>query len=212
MTNRYRDDLFALLSLTLIWTGMWLLSGPSGDFPLNDDWVYALSVRSILETGRFSLPSPASANVITQAYWGALFCLPFGFSFMALRVSTFALGAVGVLSVYLLLRELGATRRIAVVGALSLAVNPVYLELSVTFMTDVPFISLFAASLWLYVRGVRRDSGVTIAAAFAVALAAMLVRQFALALPVAMASQTSYGMECVLASGSLRPFPLSSAC
>lgn len=63
---------------------------PVGDFPLNDGRVYGLAVRSIFETGRFALPSPASANVFAQAYWGARFCLPFGFSFTALLVATAA--------------------------------------------------------------------------------------------------------------------------
>ena len=65
-----------------------------GDFPLNDDCVYALGVKSILQTGRFDLPGlvPSGPNVFAQAYWGALFCLPFGFSFTAPRFSTLALG------------------------------------------------------------------------------------------------------------------------
>ena len=174
-----------MLGLIAVYVATWTLTGPIGDFPLNDDWVYALAVRSILETGRFSLPSVASANVITQAYWGALFCLPFGFSFTALRVSTLILGIVGVLSLYLLLRELGGTRNVALAGALTLAVNPVFLQLSATFMTDVPFVGLVAASLWLHVRGVQRGSLPTICVAFLIALAALLIRQFALVLPLA---------------------------
>lgn len=60
-----------------------------------------------MATGRFALTSSASANVIAQAYWGALFCFPVGFSFTALRLSTLVLGGLGILALYLLLRELG---------------------------------------------------------------------------------------------------------
>ncbi|MBV8912910.1 MAG: glycosyltransferase family 39 protein, partial [Acetobacteraceae bacterium] len=180
-----QGEAMPLTLLGLLWAGLWLLTVPIGNFPLDDDWVYALAVRSILETGRYALPSPATANVFAQAYWGALFCVPFGFSFTALRVSTFVLGTVGVLTLYLFLRELGAERRLAGVGALTLAVNPLYLCLADTFMTDVPFTALVTVSLWLYVRGVRRGNAAAVAGGFAVAFVAILVRQFALMLPLA---------------------------
>ncbi len=170
------------LGLMVTWSCLWAMTLPAGNFPLNDDWVYALAVRAILLTGRFSLPSPATADVIAQAYWGALFCLPAGFSFDALRVSTFVLGGGGLVAFFLLIRELGGSRTTAGFAALSLAANPLYLGLSASFMTDVPFTALSAASLWLHARGVRRGSTVSLAAALALALAAMLVRQFGLAL------------------------------
>ena len=168
--------------LLAVWTCAWVAVWPFGDFPLDDDWVYALAVRSILETGRFSLPSPATADVIAQAYWGALFCLPAGFSFDALRLSTFVLGGAGVLCLFMLVRELGGSRGTAAFAALSLAANPLYLGLSASFMTDVPFTAVSAASLWFHVRGVRRHSTAWLSAALAAALAAMLIRQFGLAL------------------------------
>jgi hypothetical protein len=83
---RPRSDLVALLFLAVVWAIIVAVINPMGEFALNDDWVYALAVRSILDSGRFALPSPGSANVIAQAYWGALFCLPFGFSFTALEL------------------------------------------------------------------------------------------------------------------------------
>jgi hypothetical protein len=172
----------SLVFLLMVWAAMCVLADPSGNFPLNDDWVYALAVRSILATGHFALPSPASANVILQAYWGALFCLPSGFSFTALRLSTLLAAAAGVLALFLLLRELGAPRVTAIVGALTLAVNPIYFELSASFMTDVPFTALFTISLWLYVRGAAREHFGLIAAAILLALAATAVRQFGLIL------------------------------
>lgn len=175
----------ALAVLGLVWIVLAVVVNPLGDFPLNDDWVYALAVRSILGTGNFALPSPASSNVIAQAYWGALFCFPFGFSFNALRISTLVLGGVGILALFLLLRELGARRGLAAAGALTMAVNPFYLGLSASFMTDVPFTALVTLSLWLYVRGVRREDRVLLAGAFVVAFMAIMIRQFALVLPVA---------------------------
>src|SRR5437868_2748320 len=89
-----RSDLVPMAFLGALWMTMTAFVAPSGDFPLNDDWIYALGVKSILETGRFELPIESVANVFVQAYWGATFCLPFGFSFTALRFSTLTLGVV----------------------------------------------------------------------------------------------------------------------
>lgn len=198
-------DAMALGTLLIFWAGLWALTIPTGDMPLNDDWVYALAVRSILETGQFRLPSPASANVLTQAYWGALFCLPLGFSFAALRLSTFVLAIAGIGGAYGLLRELGARPVLALVGALTLATNPVFLQLSVTFMTDVPFTSLLTLSLWLQMRGVRQRSRSTLALSWLVALGAVLIRQFALVLPLA------YAVGMVMRDGP-RPRTVVLAC
>ncbi len=55
-------------------------------------------------------------------------------------------------------------------------------------MTDVPFASLSIVFLWLHLRGTNRHSPVTIAAAFAAALAATFIRQFGLFLPLAFAA------------------------
>src|SRR5678815_3923696 len=133
-------DALSLLFVAACWLLMILLADPRGDFPLNDDWVYALAVKSVLETGSYQFPSPSSANVGPQIYWGALFCLPFGFSFTTLRLSTSVLGLGGAVVFYFLVRAVRGTRRTAVLCALALAANPVYFSLSNTFMTDVPFL------------------------------------------------------------------------
>ena len=177
--NLSRGDFAVVLLLVTVWAVMWWATEPLGEFPLNDDWVYAKSVNSILETGDFRL-SYSDANAFAQAYWGALFCLPFGFSFLALRISTCVLAAVGISAFYLLLREIGGRRWSALVGALTLATNPLYLQLSDTYMTDVSFIALFSGSLWLYVRGIKHDSWPLLVGAFAAGYVALLIRQFAL--------------------------------
>lgn len=180
-------DIRAALAIAIVWVAMAIVASPIGDFPLNDDWTYARAVEALLETGRVSLPVETYADAVPQVFWGALFCLPFGFSFVALRLSTLTLGLIGVLALYALALELGATRRIALLAALTLAVSPLYLGLSVTFMTDVPFAALLTISVFLLVRSLLRDSPTTLALGLAAALAAMLVRQFGIVVVVAFA-------------------------
>lgn len=169
-----------LLLLVAFWIVCCTLANPIGNFPLDDDWVYALGVRSLVDSGRFALPSPSSADVIAQVYWGALFCLPFGFSFTGLRISTLALGLLGVLSMFGLVREAGGDRRLALFAGASLAADPLYFGLANSFMTDVPFVALMLAAMLLFVRGMRYGRTGYLVAAFAMAEADILVRQFGL--------------------------------
>ncbi len=175
-----------MLALAGTWLLLWLVMQPAGNTPFNDDWAYAFAARSIAETGQFRLTGFSAPNLIAQAYWGALFCLPFGFSFTALHASTLAVA--GLLAAFKLMRELGAGPLTAAACALTLGCNPLFLQLSATFMTDVPFASLSIVFLWLHLRGTNRHSPVTIAAAFAAALAATFIRQFGLFLPLAFAA------------------------
>jgi len=155
---------------------------PVGNFPLNDDWAYGKSVLRLLETGRFEVPAWSAMNHITQIYWGALFCLPFGFSLTALRFSTLIMGLIGVLATYGLLREADADPGISFLGSLLVLINPIYLGLSNTFMSDVPFLSLAVLSTWLFVRSLRRGSPLALAGGLFFACAALLLRQSGLAI------------------------------
>ena len=66
---------------------------PFQDTPFIDDWVYSWPVQHLLDTGAFLFPELVANPILTQVLWGALFCLPFGFSLTALRVSTWVLGS-----------------------------------------------------------------------------------------------------------------------
>src|SRR5712691_5267918 len=101
--------------------GQWLLSPPvvlvsaivallalvpaAGEFPINDDWLYARAVQSLVERGQLWLPPWGASSFVLQALWGGLFAGLFGFSHTALRLSTLVLSVAGVLGFYILLRD-----------------------------------------------------------------------------------------------------------
>jgi 4-amino-4-deoxy-L-arabinose transferase-like glycosyltransferase len=182
-----RADVINVAALVVLWIAMMAVVGPVADFPLNDDWIYAGSARSILENGHFWIPGPAIPNLFAQAWWGALFCLPFGFSFTALRFSTAVLGLTGVLTLYAISRRIGGAPRLALLGAAVLAVNPVYFNLSNTFMTDVPFLCVTLLALLCLVSGLQHASRWTTLLGLALALVAILIRQTGLFLLVGFA-------------------------
>ena len=177
-----KADKINIAVITFIWAIAVILVNPIGDFPLNDDWAYAQSVKSFLETGKFELPGWAVANLLPQVLWGALFCLPFGFSFTALRFSTLVLGWLGVIATYLLIKEVGSHQKLAFIGALLIAVNPVYFGLSNTFMTDVPHYAVTILSLCFFAIGLRKKSFLIIIVATFIAVVSFLIRQVTVAL------------------------------
>jgi hypothetical protein len=178
-------DLINIGIIVAIWIVMVILVNPIGDFPLNDDWAYAYSVKVLLEQGDFRLSGWTATNLFPQVLWGALFSLPFGFSFTALRFSTLTLGLIGVLATYGLLREVGAPTKLAHLGALLVAVNPIYFSLSNTFMNDVPFAAIATLSLYFLLRGLKYHSNLQIVIGMLIAGIAILTRQIGLAIPVA---------------------------
>ena len=176
----FQSDRANVIALGLLWVSMAFLVHPIGDFPVQDDWAYALAVRSLVDDGVYRIPDFVSANLGPLVHWGALFCWPFGFSFTALRVSTLVLGLVGVGAVYFLVREVWGDRRMALVVAATVLVNPIYFALANTFMTDVPFMALIAIAMALIVRGLRREDPAVLVSGLVTCLVAVLVRQFAL--------------------------------
>jgi 4-amino-4-deoxy-L-arabinose transferase-like glycosyltransferase len=176
-----------VVALICGWSVLVVLANPSGAFPLNDDWSYSRAVETLVDHGHLKFTIWQSMPLIAQVFWGALFTLPFGFSFLALRVSTAALGALGVIATYFLLRELRASERVALLGASTLALSPLYFSLSLSFMTDVPFCALSTLAMLFFVRALRTDSRRDVFVGFAAAAGGILIRQPAVIVPVAFA-------------------------
>ena len=176
----------ALLAIVGVFAAGWLLVGPRANVPVVDDWVYAWSVEHLVDTGRLQILDFSAVYPIAQILWGALFARVAGFSFAVLRLSTVVLAALGCWAVYLALREMGCRRGTSLLGALALALDPVYFALSFSFMTEVPFVSLSALALYCYVRATRRRARAPLWAGGVCATAAFLVRPIGIVLPLSM--------------------------
>ena len=187
-------DGLVLSALAGLWIGLVLLVDPRGDFPILDDWSYGRSVKTLIEQGRLQYDGWNAPTLFLQVLYGALFCLPFGFSFEALRISTLVAGLAGGLGTYLLLREASATRLAAVVGSLVVLLNPSYFQHAFTFMTDVPFTALAVISALFFLRALRTYTTRDVVLATVVASCATLIRQPGIVIPV------GYGLALVARS------------
>lgn len=135
-----------------------LLLQPFQDTPFVDDWVYAWSVQELLGGNGLRILDWSSHPNFAHVVWGAAFCVPFGFSFTALRVSTWVAALLALCALHLLLRELGVARRDAWLGTALLGLNPVFFMLAATFMTDVPFVAAFLWASHALVRAIAQRS------------------------------------------------------
>jgi Dolichyl-phosphate-mannose-protein mannosyltransferase len=158
---------------------------PWGDFPLNDDWIYSLDCVNSAREGRLVLGKYESAWSFPQLVVGTLIARFHGFSFPLFRLS----GVVSLLAIVLMmdvyLRRVGLASPDRLIAAATLVFNPVVYALSLTFMTDLPFLALWLAACYAWEMGflTRRRSWLIIASLTTVA--AMAQRQFALCITVA---------------------------
>lgn len=171
------------LTLILFYFSAAILLQPFADVPLHDDWTYAWSVEHFLKTGKLEVLDWSIHYPFAQILWGALFCLPFGFSFSALRVSTVVLGWLGALALYGTLRELKHARTESLIATLVLVASPVFFVLSFSFMTDVPFVSVSNIAFFFIVRGLSKRSSFELWLGCVFGIFAFFVRQIAIAIP-----------------------------
>jgi hypothetical protein len=179
-----RRDWLMIGAIVVAWFGAALLANPKGDFPLMDDWSYGRAVKTLLEEGRLHYDGWNTPTLFLQVLYGALFCLPFGFSFETLRISTLVAGLFGGLGVYVLLREASANRVVATFGSLTVMFNPSYVQHAFSFMTDVPFVALAVASAVFFLRALRTGALSDVALGTGLAACATLVRDIGLAIPL----------------------------
>ncbi len=177
---------FFLGALGIIYVVMLFIVNPVGEFPLNDDWVYAKPVSLIVNHHPYFIGDMYSAVLIAQAFWGTLFCLlGRGFSFTALRFSTIVLGLAGAVIFYFLVYDFSKNRKISFLAALLLMINPLYFSLSNTFMTDVPFVATTLFSIFFFVKYINAPQLKFLIWATLFSIFAALIRQFGVLIPIA---------------------------
>jgi hypothetical protein len=102
-------------------------------------------------------------------------------------VSTFVAALAGLCAFYLLLRELTVARRAALLGVAVLGMNPVFLMLAFTYMSDVPFLTLMLWTSFAVARAFNTERRGWFVGAVVFASLSMGTREISVAIPVALA-------------------------
>lgn len=174
------------LGILFVWALAILLVAPWGNFPLNDDWTYARQVLTFLESGKIEHSNWAAMPFVPQSLFGITLGKLFGFSFVVLRIGTLVLAAVNTFLLYRLL-YLHSPRGVAICLSLIFAFNPIYLYLSMTFMTEVYYLFLLLLMLSLMERYFRQPTWWLLACIALVSVGAVLQRQTGIILPISFA-------------------------
>jgi 4-amino-4-deoxy-L-arabinose transferase-like glycosyltransferase len=162
-----------------------LLIPPARAYPMSDDWAYAQSVRRLLDL-RYRPHDWTQPAALGHLIWGALFSLVFGFSFTTLTAATLLISAACLAVFYLLLRYLGVASPAALLGTALLGVNPMYVYLSYSFMTDITFMLYLLAGCLFYLRAVQGRGDLWLLLGSVAAALAYLTRQLGIVLVPAM--------------------------
>ena len=136
-------------------------SHPILNMGMDDDWSYIWCARLTAATGHILYNGYAEPMLGWQLYLGALFIKLFGFSFTAVRASILLVAAGSVALMQRLFLRFGITAWNSTVATLTIALSPIFLFLSFSFMSDIA--GFFCLLLCLYgcVRAVEADKAVT---------------------------------------------------
>jgi hypothetical protein len=125
-----------------------VVSRPYAAMGVCDDAPYILMAQRLANTGHVVYDGWVSPMLGWQLYLGSAFIKLFGFSFTAVRMSTLLVSMALAFVLQRTLVRSGITERNATLGTLALVLSPLYLMLSVTYMTDI--FGLFSIVICLY--------------------------------------------------------------
>jgi hypothetical protein len=100
---------------------------PRGNFPLNDDWDFALPTWTFARTGQFHFTHFTAVSLRAMVLWGAAWTRLFGASFEVLRASTLALAAATLPVINTILRRAKVATFPRVGTTLAFAFHPIFI-------------------------------------------------------------------------------------
>lgn len=178
------------------------------NFPLNDDWTYAIGVKNFLEQGRFALCGLAASTQLTHIFSGALFTKIFGFSFAALKFYNLTLATALVFVFFKILEEFDLEPFERMPAALLFCLNPLFLVLANSFMTEITYMFWMLSASYFYLRHLKTGNAAALICAGLCTAAACLTRQLGIALPLAYTLTLKPGTDTYFSSVPGNPHPI----
>lgn len=173
--------------ITLLWILLIIVVNPVGEFPVNDDWSYTINAKALALDNTIVFDGWGAMTLFVHTLWGSLFCKLFGFSFTVLRISTLVMAWIGLLAFYRLCQTAGFTNGWSLAGTILLLINPFFFQNAFSYMTEVPFLTFLILSSIYSIRLFNTVTRKKIILASLFAILAILIRQTALVVPLALA-------------------------
>lgn len=135
-----------------------LIARPFTAMSVGDDGPYIRMAQTFAKTGHIVYNGWAAAAMISQIYLAQPFIKLFGESYTTVRMTNLLVALVTTIAFHRLLVRTGAFERNATLGTLAVVLSPLYLMLSVTFMSDIQ--GMLAVVLCTYgcVRAIQASS------------------------------------------------------
>jgi hypothetical protein len=127
-----------------------------------DDFSYVKTTFGFARTGHLVYNGWAAAMLGWQVVWGALFVKLFGYTYAATRLSTLTVAAGCVWLTHSICLRCGVNRRNAIFGTLTICLSPLFVPLSVTFMTDISGLFVILVCLYCCLRALDARSDRTV--------------------------------------------------
>jgi hypothetical protein len=124
------------------------ISLPRAEMGIGDDWSYIRTAQLLAQTGHVHYNGWSAPMLGWQLFAGAVLLKVFGYSFTVARLFTVLVAAAATFLMQRSFVRAGVGERNATIGTLAIVLTPLYMELSATFMTDVP--GLFAVVICFY--------------------------------------------------------------
>lgn len=135
----------------------YILVWPVGDYVIEDDWAFSLTLRNLHENGELRILHWIPATLVVHLFWGLLFTKVLGFHLTLLKITTVLLMVAGTWAVMDLLRRLDVPPRVIAITGLALVFNPLHFFQSFLYATDIPALAWSSLALLFYFRGLVED-------------------------------------------------------
>ena len=165
--------LILILSLYII---LVLIINPTGNFPINDDWIFYRQVEAF-SSGQFRINSLIDPSFISQGIVALFWSRIFGLSFYSLRLLSILFTLVFAFFTYRNLEMLKIKEHLARVIILLLLFNPIIFNSSMTFMTEIYFLAFVSISIFFFLKYFQKYSRFSLVIASIFSGFALLTRQ-----------------------------------
>jgi len=152
-----------------------------------DGGIYARCARVLYETNRLDITYSA-ASLLGQLLFSNVLCHIFGFQLRVLNISVYLANFLLLTGMYLLLLEMGIKPFLALFGSLALLVSPISLKMIDWYMTEPFFMFYSVFSILFFIKGLRRERYAFLYTGGIFAALAVLTRQHAVSIPIALAA------------------------
>lgn len=135
------------------------LTGPWGDYPVNDDWQYARAAQRLATRGEVVIDTNIAPSLVGALFFAWPFIKVFGFSHVLLRLLTIGLSQVTLFALDALMDVANVAKHVRLRVLLLVAINPLFVNLAFSFMTELYGFTpaLLGAVIWFRSRRSREE-------------------------------------------------------